>query len=166
MSAATPPRRERRADDAERELIQWKKVRFMADKVGDVFDGYITGVTHFGLFVELVDHYVEGLVHVSRLSDDFYRFVEGSHTLAGEHQAALPARRSRSGADRACRHGSPDDRPGAGETAEQPRDEALRGPLPQPDAPEEGAAQGDRDERRPRRKQRPGKQERAQKKKR
>ena len=60
--------RERRADDAERELIQWKKVRFMADKVGDVFDGYITGVTHFGLFVELVDHYVEGLVHVSKLS--------------------------------------------------------------------------------------------------
>ncbi len=45
---------ERRADEAERELVQWKKVRFMADKVGDVFDGYITGVAAFGLFVELV----------------------------------------------------------------------------------------------------------------
>ena len=47
--------RERRASEAERELVQWKKVRFMADKVGDIFDGYITGVTHFGLFVELVE---------------------------------------------------------------------------------------------------------------
>jgi ribonuclease R len=76
--------RERRADEAERELIQWKKVRFMADKMGDVFDGYITGVTHFGVFVELVDHYVEGLVHISALPDDYYRFTEGSHALVGE----------------------------------------------------------------------------------
>jgi ribonuclease R len=76
--------RERRADEAERELIQWKKVRFMADKVGDVFDGYITGVTHFGLFVELVDHFVEGLVHVSTLGEDYFRFTEGSHVLVGE----------------------------------------------------------------------------------
>jgi ribonuclease R len=76
--------RERRADDAERELIQWKKVRFMADKVGEVFDGYVTGVTAFGLFVELVEHYVEGLVHISTLADDFYRFTEGSHRLIGE----------------------------------------------------------------------------------
>ncbi len=76
--------RERRASEAERELIQWKKVRFMADKVGEVFDGYITGVTSFGLFVELVDHYVEGLVHISTLADDFYRFQEGTHALFGE----------------------------------------------------------------------------------
>ena len=76
--------RERRADEAERELVQWKKVRFMAGKVGDVFDGYITGVTHFGLFVELVDHYVEGLVHISTLADDYYRFREGTHVLHGE----------------------------------------------------------------------------------
>ncbi|MCC7125503.1 MAG: ribonuclease R [Acidobacteria bacterium] len=77
--------RERRADEAERELVQWKKVRFMADKVGDVFEGYVTGVTHFGLFVELVEHYVEGLVHISTLADDFYRFIEGSHQLYGEN---------------------------------------------------------------------------------
>lgn len=76
---------ERRADDAERELLQWKKVRFMADKVGDEFDGYITGVAAFGLFVQLTEHYVEGLVHVSSMADDYYRFLEGSHSLRGEN---------------------------------------------------------------------------------
>ena len=73
---------ERRADEAERELVQWKKVRFMADKVGDEFDGYITGVAPFGLFVELVEHFVEGLVHVSTMADDYYRFVEQAHIAA------------------------------------------------------------------------------------
>jgi ribonuclease R len=77
--------RERRAADAERELVQWKKVRFMADKVGDEFEGYITGVTAFGLFIELIEHFVEGLVHVSTMADDYYRFVEGSHVLHGEN---------------------------------------------------------------------------------
>ncbi|MGH9313261.1 MAG: ribonuclease R [Vicinamibacterales bacterium] len=77
--------RERRADEAERELVQWKKVRFMADKVGDEFDGYITGVAAFGLFVELVEHFVEGLVHVSTMADDYYRFVDRAHILRGEN---------------------------------------------------------------------------------
>jgi ribonuclease R len=76
---------ERRADEAERELLQWKKVRFMADKVGDEFDGYITGVAPFGLFVELVEHYVEGMVSVSSMADDYYRFVEQQHVLRGEN---------------------------------------------------------------------------------
>jgi ribonuclease R len=76
---------ERRADEAERELVQWKKVRFMADKVGDEFDGYVTGVSAFGLFVELVEHFVEGLVHVSTMADDYYRFVERAHVLKGEN---------------------------------------------------------------------------------
>ncbi len=76
---------ERRAAEAEREILQWKKVRFMADKVGDVFEGYVTGVASFGLFVELVEHYVEGLVHVSTLADDYYRYSEQSHTLFGEN---------------------------------------------------------------------------------
>jgi ribonuclease R len=76
---------ERRADDAERELVQWKKVRFMADKVGDEFEGYITGVAAFGLFVQLVEHYVEGLVHVSSMADDYYRFLEKTHSLRGEN---------------------------------------------------------------------------------
>ena len=76
---------ERRADEAERELVQWKTVRFMADKVGDEFDGYITGVAAFGLFVQLVEHYVEGLVHVSTMADDYYRFLERSHSWRGEN---------------------------------------------------------------------------------
>jgi ribonuclease R len=76
---------ERRADDAERELLQWKKVRFMAGKVGDEFDGFVTGVTQFGLFVELDAHFVEGLVHVSSMADDYYRFVEQEHVLFGEN---------------------------------------------------------------------------------
>jgi len=77
--------RERRANDAERELVQWKKVRFMADKVGDEFEGYITGVTAFGLYIELIQHFVEGMVHVSTMADDYYRFVERAHVLRGEN---------------------------------------------------------------------------------
>jgi ribonuclease R len=77
---------ERRANDAEREQLQWKKVRFMANKVGDEYAGYVTGVAAFGLFVELVEHYVEGLVHVSSMADDYYRFVEQEHVLRGEHR--------------------------------------------------------------------------------
>jgi len=76
---------ERRADEAERELLQWKKVRFMADKVGDEYHGYITGVAPFGLFIELIEHYVEGLVHISSMADDYYRFIEQQHTLRGEN---------------------------------------------------------------------------------
>jgi ribonuclease R len=76
---------ERRADDAERELVQWKKVRFMADKIGDEFTGFITGVAPFGIFVELVEHFVEGLVHVSSMADDYYRYLEQTHTLRGEN---------------------------------------------------------------------------------
>src|SRR6185436_7687118 len=51
--------------------------------------GYITGVAPFGLFVELVDHYVEGLAHISTLSDDYYRFTEGAHTLVGERSGRI-----------------------------------------------------------------------------
>jgi ribonuclease R len=76
---------ERRADDAERELLQWKKVRFMADKVGDEFEGYITGVAPFGLFIELIEHFVEGLVHISGMADDYYRYIEQQHVLRGEN---------------------------------------------------------------------------------
>jgi ribonuclease R len=76
---------ERRADEAERELLQWKKVRFMADKVGDEYEGYITGVAPFGLFIELVEHFVEGLVHISSMADDYYRYLEQEHVLRGEN---------------------------------------------------------------------------------
>ena len=76
---------ERRADEAERELLQWKKVRFMADKVGDEYEGHITGVAPFGLFVELIEHYVEGLVHVSSMGDDYYKYSEQEHVMRGEN---------------------------------------------------------------------------------
>ena len=57
-------------------------------------EGYITGVAPFGLFIELIEHYVEGLVHVSSMADDYYRFVEQQHVmLRREHQEGLPARR-------------------------------------------------------------------------
>ena len=83
---------ERRADEAERELLQWKKVRFMADKVGDEYAGFITGVVPFGLFIELSEHYVEGLVHISSMADDYYRFLEQQHILkGGEHEEGVPA---------------------------------------------------------------------------
>jgi ribonuclease R len=59
-------------------------VRFMADKVGDEFTGYVVGVTAFGLFVELVEQFVEGLVHVSSMADDYYRYVERHHLWQGE----------------------------------------------------------------------------------
>lgn len=65
---------ERRAQEAERELLQWKKVRFMADKIGESFVGHVTGAAPFGLFVQLDEHFVEGLLHASALSDDVYRF--------------------------------------------------------------------------------------------
>jgi ribonuclease R len=77
--------RERRADEAEREIVQWKKVRFMADKVGEEFEGYIIGVAPFGLFVQLVEHFVDGLVHISSMADDYYRFIERQHVLFGEN---------------------------------------------------------------------------------
>src|SRR5713226_6984979 len=63
---------ERRADEAERALMEWKKVKFMQDRVGEDFDGLIVSVTKFGLFVELTDLFVEGLVPLGNLSDDHY----------------------------------------------------------------------------------------------
>jgi ribonuclease R len=65
--------------------VQWKKVRFMADKVGDEFGGYITGVSAYGLYIELVEYFVEGMVHISTMADDYYRFVEKAHVLKGEN---------------------------------------------------------------------------------
>jgi ribonuclease R len=77
--------RERVAVDAEREIVQIKKTRFMLEKVGEEYDGFITGVTTFGVFVELADFMIEGLAHVSSLEDDYYVFDEETQTLRGEH---------------------------------------------------------------------------------
>lgn len=76
--------RERRAMEAERELVEWKKVRFMAGRLGEKFRGWVTGVQAFGLFVELDEIYVQGLVHVSSMTDDYYAFDEKAHRLKGE----------------------------------------------------------------------------------
>lgn len=75
--------RERNAVDAERETDLVKKIEYMKDKVGEEFEGMISGVTGFGLFVEL-DMLVEGLVHVSYLEDDYYHYHENVHALIGE----------------------------------------------------------------------------------
>jgi ribonuclease R len=75
---------ERRADDAERELMEWKKVRFMQDRVGEDFDGLITSVTKFGFFVELTDMFVEGLVPLNTLTDDYYTYHENTRQIIGQ----------------------------------------------------------------------------------
>jgi ribonuclease R len=76
---------ERRADDAERELMEWKKVKFMQDRVGEDFDGLITSVTKFGFFVELSDMFVEGLVPMNTLTDDYYTYHENTRQIIGQH---------------------------------------------------------------------------------
>lgn len=75
---------ERRADDATRDAVLWLKCEFMQDKVGQVLVGKITGVTAFGLFVELDQIYIEGLIHISTLADDYYHFNASTMALEGE----------------------------------------------------------------------------------
>jgi len=75
---------ERRADDAERELMEWKKVKFMEDRVGEDFDGLIVSVTKFGLFVELTELFIEGLVPLSTLTDDRYTYHENTKQIIGQ----------------------------------------------------------------------------------
>ncbi len=80
---------ERRADDATRDAIEWLKCEYMLDKVGEVFDSVITGVTSFGLFVELDRIYVQGLVHVTSLRNDYYHFEPTHHRLLGERTGTV-----------------------------------------------------------------------------
>jgi ribonuclease R len=75
---------ERRADDATRDVEAWLKTYYMQDHVGSEFDGTISGVTSFGLFVTLDDMYVDGLVHVSDLGQDYFQFDAHKHMLRGE----------------------------------------------------------------------------------
>ena len=75
---------ERRADEATRDVVNWLKCEFMQDRVGETFAGVITAVTGFGIFVELRDIYVEGLVHVTALPADYYHFDPVHHRLSGE----------------------------------------------------------------------------------
>jgi ribonuclease R len=80
---------ERRADDAERELMEWKKSKFMQDRVGEDFDGLITSVTKFGFFVELTDLFVEGLVPLNTLIDDRYTYHENTREIIGQHSRKI-----------------------------------------------------------------------------
>jgi ribonuclease R len=75
---------ERRADDATRDVVAWLKCYYMKDRVGETFAGSISGVTSFGAFVALDDVYVEGLVHVSELGNDYFHFDAAKHQLMGE----------------------------------------------------------------------------------
>ncbi len=80
---------ERRADEATWDVIGWLKCEYMMDKVGEVYSGIISSVTNFGLFVELDEIFVEGLVHVSSLKNDYYHFDEVRHQLRGEQSHML-----------------------------------------------------------------------------
>ena len=75
---------ERRADEATRDVVAWLKCEYLEDRVGEKFKGVVSAVTSFGLFVELVDIYVEGLVHVSGLTSDYYHFDQAKQRLVGE----------------------------------------------------------------------------------
>jgi ribonuclease R len=75
---------ERRADEAERELMEWKKAKFMEQHLGDEFDGLIVSVTKFGFFVELSDMFIEGLVPIASLQGDYYVFHENTRQIIGQ----------------------------------------------------------------------------------
>jgi ribonuclease R len=80
---------ERRAEQSERDLLQWKKVRFLAGRAGERFRGRITGVQPFGLFVQLEDFHVDGLVPIRSLADDYYRYEPDVHRLVGERRGRI-----------------------------------------------------------------------------
>ncbi|MBT3186847.1 MAG: ribonuclease R [Candidatus Thioglobus sp.] len=75
---------ERRADDASRDVEQWLKCEYMRDKVGDTFNGIISGVAGFGIFIELTDVFVEGMIAMRDMKDDYYIFDDIHHQLKGE----------------------------------------------------------------------------------
>ena len=75
---------ERRADAAERELVEWKKIKFMSDRVGEEFDGLVVSITKYGMFVELTDLFVEGLIPLNTMYDDRYTFHETTRQIIGQ----------------------------------------------------------------------------------
>jgi ribonuclease R len=82
-------KRERVAMEAERDVVEMKKLQYMQQHVGEQFDGYITGVTPFGFFVELEELFVEGLVHITTLTDDIYNHAEKQHSLIGRRTGTV-----------------------------------------------------------------------------
>jgi ribonuclease R len=81
--------RERRAMEAEREIVALKRCQFMLDKTGQAFDACVADVQPFGIFVELQDIFVEGLVHIASLNDDYYEFDEELHRLVGQRRRRI-----------------------------------------------------------------------------
>ena len=75
---------ERRADEAERETIKMKKVEYMESRIGNEYEGVISGITNYGLYVELPNT-VEGMVHVTTLRGDYYNYVESTYEMVGEN---------------------------------------------------------------------------------
>jgi ribonuclease R len=80
---------ERRAEQSERDLLQWKKVRFLAGRVGETFSGRVTGVQPFGLFVVLDEYHVDGLVPIRSMSDDYYVFEPDAHRWVGSNHGRV-----------------------------------------------------------------------------
>ena len=78
---------ERKADDATRDVEAWLKCYFMQDKVGQIFEGTVAGVTGFGLFVELDDIFIEGLLHVTELGSDYFTYDKQKHAMVGERSS-------------------------------------------------------------------------------
>lgn len=75
---------ERRADDATRDVDAWLKTYFMQDRIGDEYDGTVSAVTSFGMFVAIDDIFIEGLVHVSELGQDYFHYDQAKHMMLGE----------------------------------------------------------------------------------
>ena len=75
---------ERRAEEAERETVKLKKVEYMQERIGEEFEGVISGITKWGVYVELPNT-IEGLVHVTNMRDDHYEYWEEQYELIGEH---------------------------------------------------------------------------------
>ncbi len=109
---------ERRADDATRDVEAWLKCFYMRDHLGSVFDGTVSSVTGFGVFVALDDIYVEGLVHVTDLGDDYFHFDAAKHQMLGERSGKrYPPGRPAQGEGDPGGHGKHQDRFRAGGTA-------------------------------------------------
>jgi ribonuclease R len=80
---------ERRAEAAERAAVEWKTVIYLREREGEVFAGHISGVTDFGIFVRLDELSVDGMVHISELNDDYYRYEDQTHRLVGERKGRV-----------------------------------------------------------------------------
>ena len=80
---------ERRAEEAEREIVKWKQAEFMRAHIGEEFTGHVSGVVAFGLFVQLDEVYAEGMIHVSDMKDDYYRYDETGHRLVGQRRGGV-----------------------------------------------------------------------------